>query len=393
MNSTKKIRFTNGPAPTERFWNMAEIDGDTAEITMYGDVLSQQPIDWWTGEPEPGQYITPEGFAEDLAQIKNKKVINIKINSLGGDVYTALAIHNALKALPGQKNVIIEGIAASAASVIAMSGDTIKVYPGSIMMIHGVTVFIYDFFQIGDLKKLIRGMDASERAISAIYASKTGTDETAIRAMMDKETWMTGAEAIAKGFADELLEGTAPKMQLNAANKILMVNGVKHYLDGLTIPERFNIPKIAAGPNKTPVDNKNTMKGEPENMTLDELKAKYPDLVAQIEQEAVAADRTRIQEIEEIQETIGDAELIAEAKFTKPTNAANLALAAMKKQAALGVNFLQNRAKETTPANAVPATTPPAVDPLDLANATKANEEAEKAKIKELGNQFKQLFK
>lgn len=110
MTSTKKIRFKNGPLPTERFWNMAEIDGDTAEITMYGDVVSAQPIDWWTGEPEPGQYITPEGFAEDLAQIKDKKVINIKINSLGGDVYTAIAIHNALKALPGQKNVIVEAL-------------------------------------------------------------------------------------------------------------------------------------------------------------------------------------------------------------------------------------------------------------------------------------------
>ncbi len=395
MSKIKKIRFTNGPTPTERFWNMAEVDGDTAEITMYGDVLSQQPIDWWTGEPEPGQYITPEGFAEDLAQIKNKKVINIKINSLGGDVYTALAIHNALKALPGQKNVIVEGIAASAASVIAMAGDTIKIYPGSIMMIHGVTVFAYDFFQIGDLKKLIRGMDASERAICAIYASKTGNDETSIRAMMDKETWMTGAEAIAKGFADELLEGTDPQIQLNKANKILLVNGVKHYVDGLEIPERFHIPQIAAGP-KNPDSNKNknsptkTEEGENKNMTLEELKAQHPELVAQIEQEAVTADRNRIKEIEEIQDTIGDAEMIAEAKFTKPTNAATLALAAIKKQAALGTSFLQNRSSEVNPANAVPAATPQPVDPLDL---QKANKEAEDAKIQELGNIFKNLVK
>lgn len=395
MSKSKKIRFTNGPTPTERFWNMAEVDGDTAEITMYGDVLSQQPIDWWTGEPETGQYITPEGFAEDLAQIKDKKVINIKINSLGGDVYTALAIHNALKALPGKKNVIVEGIAASAASVIAMAGDTIKIYPGSIMMIHGVSVFIYDFFQIGDLKKLIRGMDASERAICAIYASKTKNDETTIRALMDKETWMTGAEAIAKGFADELLEGTGPQIQLNKVNKILLVNGVKHYMDGLEIPERFHIPQIAAGP-KNPDSNKNkitpaeTEEGENKNMTLEELKAQHPDLVAQIEQEAVTADRNRIKEIEEIQDTIGDAEMIAEAKFTKPTNAANLALAAMKKQAALGTNFLQNRANEMKPANNVPAATPQPVDPLEL---QKTNKDAEAAKIAELGNTFKNLFK
>lgn len=392
MSETKKIQFRNGPIPVERFWNMASIDGDTAEITMYGDVVSQQPIDWWTGEPEPGQYITPEGFAEDLAQIKDKKIINIKINSLGGDVYTALAIHNALKELTGQKNVIVEGIAASAASVIAMAGDTIKMYPGSLMMIHGVTVFIYDYCQIGDLKKVIRGMDASERAISAIYASKTGNDETSIRALMDKETWMTGAEAMAKGFADALLEGAGPSMQLSAANKILLVNGVKHNIDGLHIPERLHIPPLAAGPQNPVYTIQNPTKGEVKNMTIEELKAQYPDLVAQIEQEAVEADRARIQEIEEIQDTIGDAAMIAAAKYTKPTNAAALALAAMKKQAALGADFLANRQKETAPANNVPAAANKEIDPQNIEKALEADKEAEKAKIAELSNVFKKNF-
>ena len=390
MSNPKKIRFKNGPLPTERFWNMAEINGDTAEITMYGDVVSAQPIDWWTGEPEPGNYITPEGFADDLEKIKDKKVINIKINSLGGDVYTAIAIHNALKALPGQKNVIVEGIAASAASVIAMAGDTVKMYAGSIMMIHGVMVFIYDYMQIGDLKKVIRGMDASERAISAIYANKTGTDATIIRGMMEKETWMTGEEAVAKGFANEVLEGAATQMQLSAANHLLFVNGVQHNIEGLEIPARFNIPQLAAGP-KNPVDNKtNSTKGEQKDMTLEELKAQYPDLVAQIEQEAVEADRARIQEIEEIQDTIGDAEMIAAAKFTKPTNAAALALAAMKKQAALGEKFLNNRKEETKAADDVKGKPAEVVDPL---NIQKADQEAEKAQIKELGNKYKEIFK
>lgn len=390
MSNPKKIRFKNGPLPTERFWNMAEINGDTAEITMYGDVVSAQPIDWWTGEPEPGNYITPEGFADDLEKIKDKKVINIKINSLGGDVYTAIAIHNALKALPGQKNVIVEGIAASAASVIAMAGDTVKMYAGSIMMIHGVMVFIYDYMQIGDLKKVIRGMDASERAISAIYANKTGTDATIIRGMMEKETWMTGEEAVAKGFANEVLEGAATQMQLSAANHLLLVNGVQHNIEGLEIPARFNIPQLAAGP-KNPVDNKtNSTKGEQKDMTLEELKAQYPDLVAQIEQEAVEADRARIQEIEEIQDTIGDAEMIAAAKFTKPTNAAALALAAMKKQAALGEKFLNNRKEETKAADDVKGKPAEVVDPL---NIQKADQEAEKAQIKELGNKYKEIFK
>ena len=390
---TKNIRFRNGPISAKRFWNIAEIDGDSAEITMYGDVVPQQPIDWWTGEPLPGQYISPEGFAEDLAQIKDKKIINIKINSCGGDVYTALAIHNALKSLPGHKNVIVEGIAASAASVIAMAGDTVKVYPGSIIMIHGVSCFVYDYVQISDLKKLVKAMDASERAISAIYAGKTGADETTLRAMMDKETYMAGAEAINKGFADELLDGAGPAMQLNAAENILIVNGIQHHIDGLHIPDWLHIPMLAAG-LKQPVDHISSTptdpKGEQNAMTLEELKEQHPDLVAQIAQDAVEKDRARIQEIEEIQDTIGDAALIAEAKFTKPTNAAELALAAMKKQAALGADYLQNRKKELQDAQDVGAEPAKADDPLNMG---KADEAETKAKIAELGNLYKTVFK
>lgn len=386
----KNISFRNGPAPVEKFWNMAEIDGDTAEITMYGEVVSEKPVDWWTGEDLPGQYISPEGFAEDLEQIKNKKVINIKINSTGGDAYTGLAIHNALKSLPGKKNVIVEGIAASAASIIAMAGDTVKVYPGSIIMIHGVSVFAGDSFQIGDLKKLIRGMDAIERAMAAIYAKKTGTDETTLRGMMDKETWMTGSEAIAKGFADELIEGAGPSMSLSASGKLLLVNGIQHSTAGLDIPERFHIPKLAAGPSKPVKDKTVSEKGEKKEMTLEELKAKCPELVAQIEKEAVEKDRARIKEIEEIQNTIGDPELIEEAKFTKPTNAAALALAAMKKQASLGADFLKNREKDLEPAKDVKAMAPKEDDP----EAMKAEEaEAMKAKIAHLGEEYKRIFK
>lgn len=386
----KKITFRNGAAAPVRFWNMAEIDGDTAEITMYGDVVSQQPIDWWTGEPEPGQYISPEGFAEDLEQIKNKKVINIKINSLGGDVYTALAIHNALKNLSGIKNVIVEGIAASAASVIAMAGDTIKLYPGSILMIHGVAGFFADYFQIGDLKKIIRAMDASERAIANIYAEKTKLDAATIRGMMERETWMTGEEAISKGFADELIKGAEPVIQYNAANRLLIVNGVKHNTDGLTIPERLNIPKLAAAAPAPVTDTTKKPKGEQKAMTIEELRAQHPELVAQIEQASVEADRQRIQEIEEIQDTIGNAELIAAAKFTKPTNAAALALEAMKLQAKAGNSYLQARGKETAPANAVPAAHKPEETPEAIAATTKEQEQQE---IKNAAELYKQLFK
>lgn len=125
-------------------------------------------------------------------------------------------------------------------------------------------------------------------------------------------------------------------------------------------------------------------------MTIEELRAQYPELVAQVEAQAVAADRQRIQEIEEIQDTIGNAELIAAAKFTKPTNASALALEAVKLQAKTGNNFLQARSQETSPANAVPAANKPAETPEAL---TTANKEQEQQEIKNAAELYKQLFK
>lgn len=376
----------NNLSPT-RFWNMAATDGDTAEITLYGDVVPVHPTNWWTDEPEPGQFICPEEFAEDLAVIKNKSVINIKINSVGGDFYTGLAIHNALKALPGQKNVIVEGIAASAASVIAMAGDSIKMYPGSLLMIHGVAAFICNYVQVGDLQKLMQGMDASERAMAAIYAQKTGIDEPTLREMMKVETWMTGAEAIEKGFANEVIDGDL-QMSLNAKEHLLLVNGVKHNIDGLQIPSRFNIPQFAAVPavvNKSP----NTTKGEKNNMTLEELRAQAPELVEEIQNAAVTAERQRIREIEEIQASITP-ELVEKAKYTEPTNAAALALEAMKAQQVQGTAYLTARAGETAPAAAV-APTPANIETAEA--LAKATQEEEAQAIKNVAGLYNKIYK
>ena len=192
----RKLSLINGPAApaaqtAPKFWNvLSSEDIDSAEITMYGDVCAQQPVDWWTGEPEPGLYITPEGFLEDLELVKNKSQITIKLNSCGGDLYTGIAIHNALKGLKGHKTVVIEGIAASAASVIAMAGDEVQVYPGSMIMIHGVSGLLMDYYNLSDLKKLQKDFDASERAIAEIYHAKTGIEVDQLRSMMTRETWM-----------------------------------------------------------------------------------------------------------------------------------------------------------------------------------------------------------
>ena len=371
MKMMKRIPLINGPAApaatAPKFWNVISADdGDTAEITMYGDVCAQQPVDWWTGEPEPGLFITPEGFLDDLAQVKNKSEITIKLNSCGGDLYTGIAIHNALKGLKGHKTVIVEGIAASAASVIACAGDDVQVYPGSMIMIHGVSGLFFDYMTIADLKQAIKGFDAAEQAIAEIYHAKTGTEAETLRGMMTKETWMIGQQAVDKGFANTLLGEDGPAMSLSADKKVLLVAGVRHDVSAFhsipgSIPVIKEKPATVSGSHNTRPANKAGKNSEGGNttMTEQEIRAQFPEIVASIETaaantaraEAVAAERARLQEIESIEAQIGDSDLIKEAKYGENAcNAATLALKAMQKQAAQGANFitgLNNDAKKS----------------------------------------------
>ena len=402
----KRIPLINGPtaAPVQtaqRFWNVVDnADGDSAEITMYGDVCAHQPVDWWTGEPEPGMYITPEGFLEDLALIKDKGQITIKLNSCGGDLYTGIAIHNALKGLKGHKTVIVEGIAASAASVIACAGDDVQVYPGSMIMIHGVAGMFWDYMTLGDLKKAVKSFDAAEQAIAQIYNAKTGTDPETLRGMMTKETWMVGQQAVDKGFANTLLGENGPDMSLSADRKVLLVAGVRHDVSAFRdipgdIPVNKGVPAVhTAGTNKTRPTNKvgENKEGGNTPMTEQELRAQHPELVASIERAAVEAARTeivnteraRLQAIESIEAQIGDAQLIADAKYGENAcDAAQLALKAMQKQAALGTAFLNGLKNDANNSGAASVTGNP--------NGGNSDEGDDKAEFDGIVNAYKSI--
>ena len=364
--------FRMGPAVAQqtaaapKFWNVASVSDDEGEITLYGDVVSRQPVDWWTGEEVPGLFITPEGFMEDLEAVKNKSKITVKLNSCGGDLYTGIAIHNALKALHGEVNVVVEGIAASAASVIMCAGDTVTVYPGSLVMIHGVSVVLWDSLNIQDMKQLIKGMDASERAVAAIYNAKTGIEEETLRGMMTKETWLTGSEAVEKGFADELVKTMeGPQMSMSADKKVLMVNGVHHNIEGLhNVPGTIPISAHVTPPvKKRRVNKENTATAEKTEggnnlMTPEEIRAAHPEAVAQIEQaavnaaqtqanaDAVAAERQRLADIDSIAASIPDQQLVNDAKYGENRcTAQELCFRVMQQSAAAGQQFLANYQK------------------------------------------------
>lgn len=346
---------------TNKMWNMASVSEDEGEIVLYGDIESQQPTDWWTGEPVPGLFITPEGFMEDLETVKGKSKITVKLNSCGGDLYTGIAIHNAIKALSADVTVVVEGIAASAASIIMCAGSKVQVYPGSIVMIHEPACTVVDYCNKDDLKQIIKMLDAGIDAAAAVYNDKTGLEVDALKTMMHKETWMTGREAIDKGFADELISGDVDTTFLEAnGKKVLMVAGIKHDAKGFHIPESLMVNRISAADESDAEINKpGDITGALEEggttemfNSVEELKAAMPELVSQIEasaaeaavkaavEEAVSAERARQKSIDEISASIADAELVNDAKYEHPCSAEELAFTALKKQAQLGATML-----------------------------------------------------
>ena len=209
-----------------------------------------------------------------------------------------------------------------------------------------------DTFQ-ADLKKLQKDFDASERAIAEIYHAKTGIEVDQLRSMMTRETWMVGQEAIDNGFADTLLTDEGPDVTLSADKKVLLVAGIRHDVKGFrhipgTIPIDNSIHAAPAAGNKNAAaKNDGPKKEDNKTMTLEEMRAQHPDVVAQIEQQAAETARTqeraRIEAIDSIAASVGDAQLVRDAKYGEtPCTAEQLALKAMQKQAALGAKHLKD---------------------------------------------------
>jgi ATP-dependent protease ClpP protease subunit len=180
-----------------------EKDDAAATISILGPIGE----DWWTGEG-----ITARRVAAALRAIGDRDVV-VHVNSPGGDYFEGLAIYNLLREHPRQVTVKVLGIAASAASVIAMAGDRVEVPRAGFLMIHNVwIVAIGDRNDLRDAADLLEPFD---QVAADVYAARSGMDIKDIRKMMDRETWIGGQDAVDKGFADDLLP--ADKVEKNAS--------------------------------------------------------------------------------------------------------------------------------------------------------------------------------
>ncbi len=291
--AARTVSINRGP------YVMEMADGENAELTMYGEIVECQPVDWWTGEPIEGSYIVQSEFLEDLKALAGAKTLTIRMNSVGGDAGVSILIHNRLRELANQGmalTCIVDGVAMSGGSLIMSACDTVVVNPASMVMIHKCWSSLRGGYNADELKELAAKNEAWDKAQVSIYKRKCGLSDMVISNMMAKTTYMTGTEAVEKGFADKLLEDAAPlDIAASADGRSLFVRGRQfHLTPGMFAPD--TIPTVtpeAAAPveanTNQPAQTGGQNGGNTMAKTLEELRAENPALAEALMAEARAA--------------------------------------------------------------------------------------------------------
>lgn len=164
-----------------------QADGGPAKVFIYDE------IGYWG--------VTASDFVAALTQL-NSPAIELHINSPGGDAFDGITIMNALASHPASVHGVIDGLAASAASIIAMGCDSLTVMPGSQVMIHNASGMCIG--NAADMKQMAGVLDGLDGSLAGLYAQRAGGDVETWRAAMAAETWYTADEAVAAGLADHV---------------------------------------------------------------------------------------------------------------------------------------------------------------------------------------------
>ena len=281
---------------SKTIWNLVKNDDKSAELMLYGDIAES----FW------GDTISAKEVTEYLADLDVEN-IDVYINSNGGVVDTAIAINNALRRHKAKVTVNIDGIAASAATLITCAGDIVRMPKNALFMIHNPLTIA-----MGDSEEMRKQADVLEKyknSIMETYLQKVNIDKEKLSELMDNETWLNAEEALEYGFIDEITENTDIQV---VENKVISNNIVFNMANF----KNFNVNK----------NLQNNNKGS-EKMTKEEVKNQFPDvydeILAEGKESGILEERNRIKEIE----NLGIANKItAKAKFEEPRNANDLAV-------------------------------------------------------------------
>jgi ATP-dependent protease ClpP protease subunit len=173
-----------------RSWYAIRARAEGAEVSIYDEI---------------GAYgVSAKSFLDELGALPDDGPLTLRLNSPGGSVFDAVAIYNALKRHAGPISVWIDGIAASAASYVAMAGDEVVMPENAFLMIHDPSGVVFGTAE--DMRAMAEALDKIKGSLVAGYVAKSGGAEDDIAALMAKETWLDAAEAVELGFADRLAE-------------------------------------------------------------------------------------------------------------------------------------------------------------------------------------------
>ena len=195
----RNVRF-EVPTKALKNWNPALAAAGDDENSI--SILEPIGFDPWTGDG-----VTAKRISAALRAIGPGNPVTVNINSPGGDVFEGLAIYSLLKEHKGDVTVNVLGLAASAASVIAMAGNTVRIAKAGFFMIHNTwTVVAGDRNFLAEIADWLQPFDD---AMAGIYEDRTGDKKASLLKMMDAETWINGDSAISQGFADDYLASDA----------------------------------------------------------------------------------------------------------------------------------------------------------------------------------------
>ena len=171
----------------EKWYNIQNKAGETAEVYIFDEI---------------GTYgVTAQEFINDIKDLKDLP-LNLRINSLGGDVFDGMAMYNVIKRREAKTTVYIEGIAASIATIIALGADEVVMAENSLFMIHNA--WGGTMGEAKDMRKTAETLDKISGELTDIYRKKTGLSYDVLSEMMDEETWLNAEEAFELGFVDTI---------------------------------------------------------------------------------------------------------------------------------------------------------------------------------------------
>lgn len=296
-------------------WNFAAENDTVTNIYIYDLISSEKSVGY---DGTPGPEITADTFVKDLAAMRTPRAV-VHINSAGGDVFAAVAIGQAIKDARMQGKQItcqVDGVCASAAMTVAEACESVAIPRNGYMMIHDPQAVLLGLYSASDMSRKINQLDAVKNGIVAAYAEKTKMSPREIGRMMAAETWMTGEQAVEKGFADALTEEPVSVSRDPVTNLVSVNGAVLNRAEIENLPEEIkNAAVVQKGADNMEIKNTN------------DLRQAYPELIEQIENAAresgVADERARIKALDDVANSV-EPDMLMQAKYTQPVDARDM---------------------------------------------------------------------